>query len=137
MIIIGGKGYRWRGKLIRTITRNNIICVSMPRKESVIIAPCSIIPDFQYKVTITAFKNSGNGAILVNFFGSERYDGTPVSVNIQNAEQKSYTVYVKSPKSFGPVQMYFRVWRPNDATGTVFVKDIQISKQENKIIDFE
>ena len=76
--IIGGNGYRWRGRAIRTVVKNGVTCVTMPKKESIVMAPCSVIGEKQYKVTITASKNSGNGALLVNFFGGKHFDGAAV-----------------------------------------------------------
>lgn len=125
--IIGGNGYRWRGKAIRTIRKNNATCVTMPRKDSVIMAPVGVTGDSQYKIVITASKNSGNGALLVNFFGGKNYDGPHISVNVTSAEMRDYTVAVPVPKFPGNLPMYLRVWRPNDATGNVFINTVQYS----------
>ena len=70
--VIGGNGYRWRGRAIRTIRKGNSTCVTMPRKDSTVMAPVGVAGESQYKITITAAKNSGNGALLVNFFGGKR-----------------------------------------------------------------
>lgn len=132
-MVLGGKGYRWRGRLIRTVTRNNAVCVSMPRKDSIVMVPCAIIPNVQYRITVTASKNSGNGALLINFFGGKHYDGDHVPLNVKSGDQRSYTVAVLSPNVPESIPMYFRVWRPNDATGTVFIKDITITTASGEI----
>ena len=122
--IIGGNGYRWRGRAIRTIRKNNATCVTMPRKDSMIMAPCSIHEGLQYKVTLIASKNSGNGALLINFFGGKHYDGDPISVNVTSHEMREYTVAVEAPKFPKSLPVYLRVWRPNDATGNLFIQSI-------------
>jgi len=124
-IIIGGSGYRWRGRAIRVIQKQNFALVNMMRKDSVIMAAATIASDSKYKVTITAGNNNGNGALLVNFFGGKNYDGQPISVNILNSEIQEYTVTVPAPKFPSNLPIYLRVWRPNDATGSVIIKTIQ------------
>lgn len=121
-VIIGGNGYRWRGRSIRAVAKAGTICITMPRKDSMIMAPVNLSSGAQYKVTITASKNSGNGALLVNFFGGKHYDGGPISVNINSVEMKEYTVSVTAPTVPNNIPMYLRIWRPNDAVGNVFVK---------------
>lgn len=127
-IAIGGNGYRWRGRSIRTIRRNNITCVSMPRRDSIIMAPISVHQSIQYKVTVRACKSSGNGALLVNFFGGKNYDGNPISVNIISSEMRDYTVAVAVPKFPKSLPMYLRMWRPDNATGNVFIQHITCEK---------
>jgi GT2 family glycosyltransferase len=124
-VVIGGSGYRWRGKAIRTIRKNNNTCVTMPRKDSMIMAPCVINGGKQYKVVITASRNSGNGAILIDFFGGKFYGGQQVPVNIVKPEMYTYTVVVTAPNFPKSLPMYLRVWRPNDAVGNVFVRSIR------------
>jgi len=123
--VIGGNGYRWRGRAIRTIRKNNSTCVTMPRKDSVIMIPCALRAGTQYKVTISASKNSGNGALLVNFFGGKNYDGDHISLFVTGAEMRDYTIAVTVPKFPSNLPMYLRVWKPNDSTGNVFVRTIQ------------
>jgi GT2 family glycosyltransferase len=125
--IIGGNGYRWRGRAIRTIRKGNSTCVTMPRKDSTIMAPVGVAGESQYKITITASKNSGNGALLVNFFGGKNYDGPHISIYVTGAEMRDYTVAVPVPKFPNNLPMYLRVWRPNDATGNVFIQTVQYS----------
>lgn len=123
--IIGGNGYRWRGRSIRTIRKNNTTCVTMPRKDSIVMVPVGVAPNSHYKVTISASKNSGNGALLVNFFGGKNYDGDHISVFVTGSEMKDYTVSVPVPKFPGNLPVYLRVWRPDDATGNVFINTIR------------
>jgi len=123
--VIGGNGYRWRGRAIRTIRKDNATCVTMPRKDSIIMVPVGVAPNSHYKVTISASKNSGNGALLVNFFGGKNYDGDHISVFVTGSETKDYTVSVPVPKFPGNLPVYLRVWRPNDATGNVFINTIR------------
>lgn len=125
--IIGGNGYRWRGRAIRAIRKNNTTCVTMPRKDSIIMAPVGITGESQYKITISASKNSGNGALLVNFFGGKNYDGSHIAIYVTSAEMRDYTVAVPVPKFPSNLPMYLRVWRPNDATGNIFIRTIQYS----------
>lgn len=123
--IVGGNGYRWRGRSIRTIRKNNQTCVTMPRKDSIVMVPVVVRPNSQYKVTINASKNSGNGALLVNFFSGKNYDGEHISVFVKGSEQRDYTVSVPVPKFPNNAPVYLRVWRPNDATGNVFISTIR------------
>ncbi len=142
-VIIGGKGFRWRGKSIRTVCKDSVTCVTMPRKDSMVMAPAVIIPGAQYQVTIIASRNSGNGALLVNFFGGKHYDGAHMPINIISADMRKYTISVIAPKSPKNIPMYLRVWRPNNASGNVFIKTIvfkfiaggvKIAKQEPESI---
>jgi len=88
------------------------------------MSPVSVFQNVQYKVTIRACKSSGNGAILVNFFGGKHYDGDPVSINITSHEMRDYTVAVMVPEFPKSLPVYLRTWRPNNATGNVFVQHI-------------
>lgn len=123
--VIGGNGYRWRGKSIRTVRRNNATCVTMPRKDSMVMIPVGVAPHSHYKVTIAASKNSGNGALLVNFFCGKNYDGDQISVFVASNQTKDYTISVPVPKFPSNLPVYLRVWRPNDATGNVFITTIR------------
>lgn len=123
--VIGGNGYRWRGRSIRTIRKSNATCVTMPRRDSMIMAPCSVSENTQYKVIVTASKNSGNGTLLVNFFGGKHYDGDPVTINVTNSDMHDYTVAIQTPKFPKSMPMYLRVWRPNKSTGNIYVKTIR------------
>ena len=125
MAIIGGSGYRWRGKSIRTVLRNNNTCVTMPRKESMIIAPCAVNEKKLYKIIITASRNSGNGALLVDFFGGKFYSGIPVPVNITKSEMHNYVVTVETPSFPRSLPVYLRVWRPRDAVGNIFIRSVR------------
>ncbi len=122
--IIGGNKYRWRGKSIRTVRKNNVTCVTMPRKDSIVMAPSAIISGAKYKITITASRNSGNGALLVNFFGGKHYDGGHIPVSVTKAEMQEYSVFVTAPKVPENIPMFLRVWRPSVATGNVYLKTI-------------
>lgn len=123
--VIGGNGYRWRGRSIRTIRKSNSTCVTMPRRDSMIMAPCSVMENTQYKVIVTAAKNSGNGALLINFFGGKHYDGAPISINVTNSDMRDYTVAIQTPKFPKSIPMYLRVWRSNKSTGNVYVKTVR------------
>lgn len=123
--IIGGNGYRWRGRSIRTVHRENVTCVTMPRKDSIIMTPVSVLAGAHYKVTITASKNSGNGSILINFFGGKNYDGSAILVSVTNVEMRDYTISVPVPKFPPNLPVYLRVWRPDNASGNVYIKIIQ------------
>ena len=127
MTIIGGEGYRWRGRSIRTIHKDNSTCVTMPRKDSIVMAPCDVESGAQYKVTMVASKNSGNGALLINFFGGQTCDGEHIGVNILSANMQEYTVAVTAPVFPSHTPIYFRIWRTEDATGNVFIKGIRFS----------
>lgn len=125
LTIIGGEGYRWRGRSIRTIHKDNSTCVTMPRKDSIIMAPCDVESGAQYKVTIIASKNSGNGTILVNFFGGTTCDGEHITVNVLSCNMQEYTIAVTAPIFPSHTPIYLRVWRNEDATGNVFIKGIR------------
>ena len=126
--IIGGNGYRWRGRGIRTVRRGHSTCVTMPRKDSMVMVPVSVTPKIQYKITITAAKSSGNGALLVNFFGGMNYDGPHISVNVTSAEMRDYTIAVGVPKFPENLSMNLRIFRPRDSTGNIFIKTMQYSR---------
>lgn len=124
-VVIGGNGYRWRGRSIRTVRRDNNTCVSMPRRDSMIMAPCVINESKLYKVTITASRNSGNGALIVDFFGGKFYSGKHIPVNIVKSEMYSYVITIEAPHFPKSLPMYLRVWRPHNAVGNVFVRSIR------------
>jgi len=123
--VIGGNGYRWRGRSIRSIQKDNVTCVTMPRPESMIMVPCTVIDSIQYRVTITASKTSGNGSLLVNFFGGKHYDGTPIAINITSVAMRDYTIAVPVPKFPRSLPMYLRVWKSDKSTGNTYVKGIR------------
>lgn len=122
--MIGGNGYRWRGKAIRSVQKSNTTCITLPRRDSVIMAPCTVFSETQYRVRIVASKNRGNGIILINFFGSRAYDGVPAKAIIVGNRFNEYTVTIDTPKFPKNVPMHLRVWRPNDATGNMYIKTI-------------
>lgn len=130
--IIGGNGYRWRGRAIRTASVGGVTCATMPRRDSVIMVPCNVQSDTKYSVTVTASKSGGNGALLVNFFANKKYDGPPTPINVTSTAQKNYTITVTMPKIPASLPVYLRVWRPNDATGTTNVKTITYTPASKK-----
>lgn len=125
--VVGGNGYRWRGRSIRTVNMTGVTCVTMPRRDSVIMVPCNVSAGTKYTITITASKSSGNGALLINFFGNKKYDGVPIPLNIDSTKFKNYTIVVIVPNIPKSMSMYLRVWRPDNATGTANIKTIQYS----------
>lgn len=120
--IIGGKGYRWAGRAIRVVQKDRAICATMPRRDSLIMASAVVSPGAKYKVVIMASRNTGNGALLVNFFGGKHCDGQPISVNITSNKMQEYEVVVTAPSGPPNIPIYLRVYKPNNATGNVFVK---------------
>ena len=132
-IVVGGNGYRWRGKSIRTIRKDNATCVTMPRRDSVVMAPVAVQPGTQYKVTINVSKSSGNGIIIVNFFGGKSFDGEPVTIHVAGVDAKDHTVAVSVPDCPKSIPIYFRVWKPNNSTGNIFVKNIRLEQIGNKL----
>jgi GT2 family glycosyltransferase len=124
-IVIGGNGYRWRGKKIRTIQKGGVTCLTMPRIDSIVMAPCAVVSGKTYKVSIAGYRTSGNGALLINFFGGRNYDGPHIPVNITGTQPKLYTVSVPAPKFPKNLQMCLRIWKPNDSSGNVNIINIQ------------
>ena len=123
-VLIGGEGYRWRGRSIRAIRKNNSTCISMPRPDSMIMSPCSVSPSTQYKITVVASKTSGSGQVFVNFFGGKNYAGNHIQINIKGSEMKEYVIAVPTPRFPKSVPIYLRVWKANGSTGNVFINSI-------------
>lgn len=135
MAIIGGNGYRWRGKGIRSIHKDNITCIELATKDSSIMVPVSISSGGTYKISITALKNSsGNSTMIANFFGNKSFDGIPATININSAEMKDYFATITAPKFPSNLPIYLRVWRPTNASGKVCITFIQYNKLETPTI---
>jgi len=135
MISIGGSGYRWRGKSIRTIQHGGAPCATMPRKDSIIRSPVVVQMNTKYKVVITASRSDGTGDLLLNFFGGISYDGSHVGISVVNSGMSEYTAVVTTPKFPSSFPMYFRIWRPPNSAGSVIIKAARISVlQEGEVI---
>lgn len=122
--IIGGKGYRWRGRSIRIISKNNIVCVAMPKRDSFVLAPVNICQGKKYFITIAACKNGGNGNISVGFFGGVNYEGKYSSIAISKNEMANYNMIVTAPKFPNSVPMNIRILRPSNSSGNIFIKAV-------------
>lgn len=129
-IIIGGKGYRWKGRSLKFVQLCNFPCISLSKKDSIIMAQCLVKMAEPHKITITAAKGNGNGIILVNFFGGINYDGAQIPVEISSNDLREYTIEVPAPNAPDNVSIYFRIWRPVGATGNVTIKQICITSAE-------
>ena len=124
-LFIGGRGYRWKGKSIR-VTNKHGNSVNMPKSNSMILAPIKINSNTLYRVTISASKtgSSGNGSILVNFFGGRDFDGPHQSVNISGDGLQDYVLDMSTPTFPPNIPIYLRMWRNEGSTGNLFIKDI-------------
>lgn len=131
MAIIGGNGYRWRGRGIKSVHKEGMTCVELLDRNSIIMVPVSISGNSAYKISISGSKSSGgNGALLVHFFGGTNFDGKYATLNITSSDIKEHVVTITSPNFPSNLPIYLRVWRPEDATGKVCVKIIQYNKLE-------
>lgn len=135
-IRIGGKGYRWRGKNIRTVSNFGSVCVYMSSRESTVVVPIKIVSEAKYKVTVTAARvdGSGNGIMMVNLFGGQRFDGSHAQINVSSGKLQQYIVNISSPKFPSNLPMNLRFWRPSNGSGTVCIKDIEFVQISGKII---
>ena len=131
-IVVDGRGSRWRGKEISTIQRGGFTCVSMLKKGSLISIPAAILSQRQYKVIITALRLSGNGALVVDFFGNQYCDGPKSHITIESEDMKEYSLFVNAPSIPNNTQVSLRVWKPTDATGNVIVKAISYALVEDE-----
>jgi hypothetical protein len=124
MQTFGGERYRWRGRAIRTICKDNTTYVTIPRRDSIIMMPCNAQPNTKYEVRIIAQNNVGNGSILVNFFSGQEYDGEHIQVNVTSPEIDEYVTNITTPNFQPSMKIYLRVWRANESVGNIFIKSI-------------
>lgn len=127
-IIIGGKGYRWKGKKIRTIYKHNTTCVLLQGVSSMILAPVSIFPKKVFNIIIDA---SGSGTLMVNFFGGQKYDGPQTRIDVNNKYSRKYSIDISSPDFPQNNQMYLRAWVPSSG-GNISIKTITYVKTNKK-----
>lgn len=127
-ISVGGTGYRWRGRNLKTTIRNGATCVTMPYKDSIIIVPASVLPNSKYKVTIDACKSSGNGDLLVNFFAGKNFDGTHIPLSIDSTVNKKHTVFVSTLKFPNNLPVYLRIFKPEGSSGNIFIASVVYEK---------
>jgi len=110
MAIIGGNGYRWRGRGIRSVHKEGMTCVELLDRNSIIMVPVSISSGATYKIALSASKSSGgNGALLVHFFGGKNFDGKHVSVNIASTEIKELAATINAPRFPCNLPIYLRI----------------------------
>ena len=132
MAIIGGSGYRWRGKNIKTIFKDNTNCIEMPSQDSVIMVPISAVSEAEYFINVIASCHAGNGSLLVHFFGGKNFDGKCKLINVVMRELREYTFKVNVPKFPNNFPMYLRLWRPDDSIGKITIKTIQYSTNNQR-----
>ena len=124
MKTIGGRNYRWRGKNIRTIKYQDALCVTMPRKNSTILAPARINVDSFYKIVVTVLNKGGNGKILVGFDNI-----VSESVYVVSGDFKEYCVNIDTDDINESIDNLV-ISRPHDSSGTVMVKSITYDEVE-------
>lgn len=115
MTSAGGPGYRWRGKNIRTIRRQKIDCVTLPRKDSYIVLDAKIKPNTLYRVYISAKNGGGNGLIAARFSAGEcesqpsyvvsrDFHNVQIDIQVRKTSSKSTTLEIyRPPKSSGNI----------------------------------
>lgn len=127
--IIGGSGYRWKGRNIRSEFKHGTTCVILRRFGSMVLAPVSVSQNSNFSVEINAH---GDTPILANFFGGQKYDGPQVKVKIKTDQFVKHKVEVKSPKFSPGIKMYLRIWIPS-GSGSACIKSIRYHKIKSSI----
>jgi len=131
--VVGGKGYRWKGKQIRSIFKHNTNCVDLTRRGAMVLIPISIPSQANFEIVIYASGGkSGVSPLMLNFFGGKKFDGTQVGLDIKVDAIRKYIAYIESPKFPANIPMYLRVWRPANAKGSVTIKTIQYTQIKDK-----
>jgi GT2 family glycosyltransferase len=127
--IIGGSGYRWKGKNIRSIFKHGTTCVVLQRAKSMVLVPVNIPSESNFGVNIRA---SGDSTIILNFFGGQKYDGPQSKIKVKSEQLIKYSTEIETPKFPPNTKMYLRVWIPS-GNGSVSIKDIRYYKtKKNK-----
>jgi GT2 family glycosyltransferase len=126
--IIGGKGFRWVGKNIRSVFKYGTTCAILKGNGSILLVPVSVPQQTSFTVDIKA---SGNCSLLVNFFGGRKFDGPQAKLKIKNEQIKKYSVKTETPKFPANSKMYLRVWIPSNS-GSVCIKEISYTKINKK-----
>lgn len=131
-VIIGGKGYQWKGRQIRSVYKYNTTCVALRGAGAMILAPANVPSNTKFKVEIEA---SGNGHLVVNFFGGQNFDGAPARINIKDTSIRKYIVEVKTPDFKPNIKMYLRALIAASG-GNICVKTIKYFKagKDNAIV---
>jgi hypothetical protein len=116
-----------KGNFVRYITRYGVKNICMSHKESVLSVFCNVVPNTKYVVSITGFVNSGNGGLLLSFFGGNGFGGQHVPVDIEVGTKKEYNVVVSSPNIPKNISMFLRIFKPLNGTGSVFINKISVT----------
>jgi GT2 family glycosyltransferase len=133
-VVIGGSSYRWKGKNIKSVFKHGSTCVEISQKKSMILIPITVPKKSNFSVTLSAAADQqrpGNGAVMLNFFGGQKYDGSHARINVSNKQMTDYTVKMTTPDFPPNTKMYLRVWRPSDASGGVCVKLVKYTQITN------
>ena len=128
MAVIGGNGYRWRGKGIRSVYKNNFSCIELTTKDSSIMVPVTVVSGGTYKITISALVGGGNGELTTNFFGGQEFDGKQIAFRVLSHEFGDYNITTSVPKFPANLPIYLRIWRPQSSSGKIYIKIIQYSR---------
>ena len=132
---VGGRGYRWRGKGIRTGANYGGTCVYLPTSSSMIIVPGSIVKESKYRVTVSASKvtASSSGAVMVNLFGGLKFDGPHQQIDVNKSGLHVYTIEIMAPAFPTNLPMNLRFWRPPGSKGSICIKDIEYVQISNVV----
>lgn len=132
-VMIGGNGYRWKGKNIKSIVKSGKTHVMLSKTGSIVLIPVDISPNAWFEIEINGHGvKKGNGNILVNFFAGKKYDGSQKLISIIGENNSNYTFDIQAPNFPRNTPIYLRVWRPLNSIGKVFIKDIKITQIEDK-----
>ncbi len=116
----------WRGRSLITKMDNFGRFKVMTGKHSILFVPVTVEKYSIYEVIINCKSESGNGKFMCNFYANRNYDFEQKSFECPNRWSNiTFNLAVEDfPKSL-PVN--FRIWRPDNATGNLTIKNIDIT----------
>ena len=126
----------WRGRSIMTRKDNSGKFKIMTGKNSILFIPVNVDKNSEYEISITCVSESGNGKFMCNFYANKNYDFEQKLFECSNqlVNIKFNLCTGEFPKS---LPIVFRIWRPDNATGNLIIKNINIKEQDDLTIEIE
>jgi len=124
----------WRGRSTNIRKdANGRKYTAMVGKNSLLYIPIHVKEKSNYRVTIELCRESGNGIVFCNIYGNKNFDFPAKKIECNDENWCTYDIDIETKSFPKTVPMMFRIWRPDNGTGTVLIRKVIVELLENKV----
>jgi len=126
----------WRGRSIgsRRDSSGKRYTVMLGR-SALMFVPIKVEPNSQYRFFVEAKRESGNGKAFCNIYSNKNFDFKQVYFELSESEWMLYEAVLSTGEFPKSMPMTFRIWRPKDGNGNIFIRKISMEKIEDKAVE--